>query len=96
MTKLQFYLSKLASQLWVRPTILSLAAIGWVALSFFSDRFLPQAAKIDITKETLINLFTILASTSSATCNTWTWKPSKQSPGSSTGRSGSMCGREPW
>ncbi len=63
MTKLQFYLSKLASQLWVRPTILSLAAIGWVALSFFSDRFLPEAAKINITKETLINLFTILAST---------------------------------
>jgi uncharacterized membrane protein len=63
MTKTQFYLTKTASMLWIRPTILSLTAIGWVGLSYFADSLLPMAWKVNIEKSTLINLFSILAST---------------------------------
>ncbi len=63
MTKLQFYIAKSTSQLWVRPTLLSLAAITWVGVSFFADRFLPAVGRVNIEKDTLVNLFTILAST---------------------------------
>ncbi len=63
MTKLEFLLRKLSSQLWVRPAIFSLAAVGWVVLSFFADRLFGELRNINIEKETLINLFSILAST---------------------------------
>lgn len=63
MTKLQFLILKAGSQLWIRPTLLSLAAIGWVALAYFSDRMWPASWRVDISKDTLINLFSILAST---------------------------------
>lgn len=63
MTKIEFLLRKLSSQLWVRPAIFSLAAVGWVILSFFADRLFGELRHIDIEKETLINLFSILAST---------------------------------
>jgi uncharacterized membrane protein len=63
MTKFEFYVTKVGSQLWVRPTILSVAAVTWVVISFFSDRFLPAGFRIDIEKSTLVNLFSILAST---------------------------------
>lgn len=63
MTKYQFYTTKLASLLWVRPAILSLGAVGWVGLSYFADHFLPAGLKVNIEKSTLVNLFSILAST---------------------------------
>lgn len=63
MTKLQFLFTKGSSRLWVRPTLLSMAAIAWVILAYFSSSFLPAAWRVDIEKETLVNLFTILAST---------------------------------
>ena len=63
MTKLQFIFTKGASRLWVRPTLLSLAAILWVVLAYFASEFLPRSWRVDISKETLVNLFTILAST---------------------------------
>lgn len=63
MTKFQFYLSKARSVLWIRPTIISLAAIVWVGISFFADRLGVSAWEVDIDKETLVNLFSILAAT---------------------------------
>lgn len=63
MTKIQFYLAKAATQLWIRPTLFSLGAIGWVALSYLAEVFFPEAFGVDISKETLVGLFTILAST---------------------------------
>lgn len=63
MTRLAFFLSKSARRLWVRPTIFSLGAIGWVALSYFGSTLVPAANRVDISRETLISLFSILAST---------------------------------
>lgn len=63
MSNLRFILGKLASQLWLRPTVYSLGAICWVALGCFAEYFLPDSWRIDIGKDTLVNLFSILAST---------------------------------
>lgn len=63
MSKLRFLLSKLASHLWVRPTLYSLAAIAWVLLGSLAEYFLPGSWRLDISHDTLVQLFTILAST---------------------------------
>lgn len=49
--------------MWVRPTVLSIAAIAWVGMSFFADNLPLEFWKVNISKETLVNLFAILAST---------------------------------
>ena len=63
MTKLHFILSKLGAQLWVRPALYSIAAICWVILGSLAEYFLPDSWQFNITHETLVQLFTILAST---------------------------------
>lgn len=63
MSRLRFIYHRLSSQLWVRPTLYSLAALAWVLVASMADYFWPPDWKIAIGKETLINLFTILAST---------------------------------
>uniref|UniRef100_UPI00404A754B DUF2254 family protein n=1 Tax=Cephaloticoccus sp. TaxID=1985742 RepID=UPI00404A754B len=63
MSKLKFLLSKLASQLWVRPACYSMAALFWVFLGTVAEYFLQGSWGIDISRETLVNLFSILAST---------------------------------
>ena len=63
MTKLQFFLNQAATKLWIRPTLFSLGALGWVALSYLTEIFYPEAFGVNIPKETLVGLFTILAST---------------------------------
>ncbi len=63
MTKLHFLLKRIASKLWVKPTLMSLAAIGWVAIAYFGQRLDRGNWPIDIDRETLLNLFGILAST---------------------------------
>ena len=62
MTKLRFYLEKSRSKLWVRPVILSAAAVLWVCLSYGADAVIPEDMRVKIEKDTLINLFSILAS----------------------------------
>ena len=63
MTELQFYLSKIKSMLWVRPVVLSAAAILWIIIASLADKRLPEEWIIKIEKETLVNLLTILATT---------------------------------
>uniref|UniRef100_UPI00404958EB DUF2254 domain-containing protein n=1 Tax=Cephaloticoccus sp. TaxID=1985742 RepID=UPI00404958EB len=63
MSKLKFLLNKLASQLWVRPACYSMAALFWVFLGTVAEYFLQGSWGIDISRETLVNLFSILAST---------------------------------
>lgn len=63
MTKLSFLLKRVASKLWVKPTLMSLAAIGWVAFAYFAQQFSRGDWPIDIDRDTLMNLFGILAST---------------------------------
>lgn len=63
MTKIQFFLHQAATRLWIRPTLFSLGALGWVALSYLAEIFYPEAFAVKIPKETLVGLFTILAST---------------------------------
>ena len=63
MSKLKFLLNKLASQLWVRPACYSMAALFWVFLGTVAEYFLQGSRGIDISRETLVNLFSILAST---------------------------------
>jgi len=63
MTRLQFTFGQLSSRLWVWPTLLSLAAIAWVFLSMFADQLIPGDLPVQIERDTLVNLFSILAST---------------------------------
>ncbi|MBK1881256.1 DUF2254 domain-containing protein [Luteolibacter pohnpeiensis] len=63
MTLLQFYLSKIKSMLWVRPVLLSGAAIFWIIFASLADKRFPEKWTIQIEKETLVDLFTILATT---------------------------------
>jgi uncharacterized membrane protein len=63
MTKLRFSLTKLSSRLWIRPMVYSLAAIAWVVIAVLVDTLIDHLWGVDIPRETLVNLFTILAST---------------------------------
>lgn len=50
-------------QLWVRPALYSMGALFWVFLGTIAEYFLKDSWGIDIDRETLVNLFSILAST---------------------------------
>ncbi len=63
MTRFQFFLTRQASRLWVRPTVMSLAAVAWIAVAYGTSETLRDFAGVDIEKDTLVNLFSILAST---------------------------------
>lgn len=63
MTKAEYLLSELRSRLWVKPSIMGLAAVGWVTAAYWGDAFLPDKMKIGIEREILINLLGIMAST---------------------------------
>jgi uncharacterized membrane protein len=62
MTKLGFLMSRISKQLWIRPTLLSLAACAWVIGAYGLQFFLPDRWSINIERSTLTNLFAILAS----------------------------------
>ncbi len=62
MTKFDYLFGRLKNKLWVRPTILSLVAIGWVSLAYGLQFVVTGAWRFDIEKDTLTNLFAILAS----------------------------------
>ncbi len=63
MSRIQFWLKRLATQLWIRPTLMSLAAVAWVCVAWFGDDLSPVEWPVKISKDTLIHLFGILAST---------------------------------
>ncbi len=58
----EYFLWKTSSRLWVRPTLLGLGAVAWVGLAYAGERWLPRGWRVDIERETLVNLFGILAS----------------------------------
>ncbi|HRE82918.1 MAG TPA: DUF2254 domain-containing protein [Opitutaceae bacterium] len=62
MSKFRYLLGRLMKQLWVRPTIMSLLAIGWVTLAYGIQYVTNDTWPFDIEKATLTNLFAILAS----------------------------------
>ncbi len=62
MTKTEYLIRELRTRLWVKPTIMGLAAVVWVSVAYSGDRFLPDKMKIGISREILINLLGIMAS----------------------------------
>ncbi|MEP2775204.1 MAG: DUF2254 domain-containing protein [Luteolibacter sp.] len=63
MTKTEYLLRELRSRLWVKPSIMGVAAVLWVSCAYlFSDK-LPEELLVDIKGETLISLLGIMAST---------------------------------
>jgi len=62
MTKFHYFLGRLKKKLWVRPTVMSLVAIGWVTMAYGMQFFVKGAWPFDIEKGTLTSLFAILAS----------------------------------
>ncbi len=63
MTKTEYLLSELRSRLWVKPTIMGIAATFWVSLAYFWAHLLPDDLSVSIKREILINLLGIMAST---------------------------------
>lgn len=63
MTKTEYLLRELRSSLWVKPTIMGLAAVAWVSIAYGCAEYLSDTMKINIEREILINLLGILAST---------------------------------
>lgn len=63
MTKTEYLLRELRTRLWVKPSIMGIAAVLWVSISYGGDRFLPDKIKIGIEREMLITLLGIMAST---------------------------------
>jgi len=62
-TKTEYLFRELRSSLWVKPTIMGLAAVAWVSAAYGFAEYLPDKMKIGIEREILINLLGILAST---------------------------------
>lgn len=63
MTRTEYLLQELRSRLWVKPTIMGLAAVGWVSIAYGAGHFLPEEMQVGIEREMLINLLGILATT---------------------------------
>ncbi len=63
MTKTEYLLRELRSSLWVKPSIMGIAAVTWVTIAYSGDYFLPDKMKIGIERDILINLLGIMAST---------------------------------
>ncbi|MFD2256365.1 DUF2254 domain-containing protein [Luteolibacter algae] len=51
------------SRLWVKPAIMSLAAVLWVSFAYFGAFLLPEDMRVVVKREILINLLGIMAST---------------------------------
>ncbi len=62
-TKAEYIFRELRSSLWVKPSIMGIAAVAWVSFAYSGDRILPDKMKIGIEREILINLLGIMAST---------------------------------
>ncbi len=62
-TKTEYLLSELRSRLWVKPSIMGIAAVLWVSFAYFGAHLLPDDLFISIKRDILINLLGIMAST---------------------------------
>ena len=63
MTKTEYLLRELRTSLWVKPSIMGIAAVTWVSISYSGDYFLPDKMKVEIEPAILTNLLGIMAST---------------------------------
>lgn len=63
MTKTEYLIRELRTRLWVRPSIMGIAAVVWVSFAYTGDRFLPDKMKVGIERDILIHLLGIMAST---------------------------------
>lgn len=63
MTKTEYLFRELRTRLWVKPSIMGLAAVGWVSVAYFFAWLLPDDMKVVIKRDILINLLGIMAST---------------------------------
>ena len=63
MTKTEYLLRELRSRLWVKPSIMGLAAVAWVTAAYVFAWLLPDDIKVKVEREILINLLGIMAST---------------------------------
>ncbi len=63
MTKTEYLLREFRSRLWVKPSIMGLAAVAWVSIAYFFAWLLPDDMKVVVKRDILINLLGIMAST---------------------------------
>ncbi|QTN33183.1 DUF2254 domain-containing protein [Akkermansiaceae bacterium] len=63
MTKAEYLLSELRSSLWVKPSIMGVAASAWVSIAYLCSTWMPGELWIEVKRDILINLLGIMAST---------------------------------
>ena len=63
MTKTEYLIRELRSRLWVKPSVMGIAAVLWVSGAYAFSKLLPERHLADIDAKALINLLGIMAST---------------------------------
>ena len=63
MTKTEYLFRELRSSLWVKPSIMGMAATLWVSIAYLCSTWLPVEWSVEVKREILINLLGIMAST---------------------------------
>ncbi len=63
MTKAEYLLTELQTRLWVKPSIMGIAAVFWVCFAYFGEQIWPEDLVLEVEREILINLLGIMAST---------------------------------
>ncbi len=63
MTKTEYLLRELRSSLWVKPSIMGIAAVIWVTAAYLCASWLPEKIHVEVRRDILINLLGIMAST---------------------------------
>ncbi len=62
-TKIEYILRELRAKLWVKPSVMGLAAVGWVMVAYAYASWLPEKLEFGVKRDILLNLLGILAST---------------------------------
>lgn len=62
-TKTEYIFRELRSSLWVKPSIMGIAAVIWVNIAYLCATWLPEEMRVEVKRDILINLLGIMAST---------------------------------
>lgn len=62
-TKTEYILRELKSKLWLKPSIMGIAAVGWLSFAYMGGDLLPEKLQFGVKRDILLNLLGILAST---------------------------------
>lgn len=62
-TKTEYILRELRFKLWLKPSIVGIAAVGWLSFAYMGADLLPEKLQFGVKRDILLNLLGILAST---------------------------------